>query len=124
MVLLFMPRGGKRAGAGRPKGSLGAMTERVLELFDELKFDPLRELVALYQNSETDKRTKVRIAIELAQVVAPKLKAIDVQTANNPGIIVNVVQYAPQPRIVKVDAQSPKCLLRPQVLALDESTED
>ena len=119
-----MPRGGKRAGAGRPKGSLGTMTERVLELFDELSFDPLRELVTIYQSSETDKRTKVRIAIELAQFVAPKLKAIDVQTANNPGIVINVVQYTPQPRIVKVDAQSPKFMLRPQAHALDESADD
>jgi len=119
-----MPRGGKRPGAGRPKGSLGAMTERVLELFAELSFDPLRELVAMYHNPETDRRTKVRIAIELAQFVAPKLKAIDVQTANNPGIVVNIVQYTPQPRIIKVDAQSPKFLLRPQALALDESSED
>jgi len=38
-----------------------------------------------------DRRTKVRIAIELAQFVAPKLKAIDVQTANNPGIVVNLL---------------------------------
>jgi hypothetical protein len=119
-----VPRGGKRIGAGRPKGSLGAMTERVVELFDELSFDPLRELVTIYQNSETDQRTKVRIAIELAQFVAPKLKAIDVQTANDPGIIVNVVHYERQTRVIKLDAQSPTCLLRPQVPALDESSDD
>jgi len=35
-----------------------------------------------------------------------------------------IVQYTPQPRIVKVDAQSPKFMLRPQALALDESSED
>jgi hypothetical protein len=120
MALFFMPSGGKRAGAGRPKGSLGAMTERVLELFEELSFDPLRELVALYQNSETDRRTKVRIAIELAQFVAPKLKAIDVQTAVSQGIIVNVIHSQPQTQIIKIDEQSPKCFIRQKALTLEK----
>lgn len=115
-----MPSGGKRTGAGRPKGSLGAMTERVLELFDELSFDPLRELVTIYQNSETDRRTKVRIAIELAQFVAPKLKAIDVQTAVSQGITVNVVHCPPQSHIIRIDEQSPKCFNRQKAILLEE----
>jgi hypothetical protein len=119
-----MPRGGKRDGAGRPKGSLGAMTERVLELFDELSFDPLRELVGIYNAPETDRRTKVRIAIELAQFVAPKLKAIDVQESGGQGITVNVMQYLPQTHVIRIDGQSPKCFVRAKAVALVESSED
>ena len=119
-----MPRGGKRTGAGRPKGSLGAMTERVIDLLEELDFDPLLELVNLYRDPETDRRTKVRIASELAQFVAPKLKAIDVQAASSPGITINLIKYQPQPRLVKIDELSPKCFLRAKALALDDASED
>lgn len=84
------------------------MTERVLNLLDELDFDPLYELVALYRDPETDKRTKVRIASELAQFVAPKLKAIDVQEATSAGITINLVQYGHEKRAIEIDDQSPE----------------
>jgi hypothetical protein len=109
-----MPRGGKRPGAGRPRGSLGAMTERVLDLLEELDFDPLEELVTLYRDPATDRRTKVRIACELAQFVAPKLKAVDVQNAGNPGILINVIQFQAgrEKMIVQVDAETPPAFYR------------
>lgn len=106
-----MPRGGKRAGAGRPKGSLGAMTEKVLDLLEELDFDPLRELVTIYRDPDTEKRTKVRIAIELAQFVAPKLKAVDVQQACQQGMIINILQVEQPVYEIQIDEKTPKAFL-------------
>jgi len=113
-----MPRGGKRVGAGRPKGSLGAMTERVLDLLEELEFDPLRELVTLYRDPKTDRRTKVRIASELAQFVAPKLKAIDVQGASSPGITINLIQRQRPDLVIEADDESPASFHLPKALSL------
>jgi len=115
-----MPSGGKRAGAGRPKGSLGAMTERVIDLLEELDFDPLLELVTLYRDPQTDRRTKVRIASELAQFVAPKLKAIDVQASNHPSIAVHIVQYTQPSLVIKIDEESPKSFILPKQHSLVE----
>ena len=100
------------------------MTERVLDLLDELDFDPLLELVTLYRDPKTDRRTKVRIASELAQFVAPKLKAIDVQEAGSPGMTINVIQFQPERRVIKIDEQTPACFNRQKALVLDEASED
>lgn len=115
-----MSRGGKRTGAGRPKGSLGVMTERVLDLLEELDFDPVLELVTLYRDPETDKRTKVRIASELAQFVAPKLKAIDVQAVSSQAITVNLLQLERPSYLIQIDAETPKAFLDLRNAALPE----
>jgi hypothetical protein len=74
-----MPRGGQRPGAGRKRGSTSISTTLVREFLATKNFDPISKLVELYEHEETDHATKVKIATELAQYVAPKLKAVDVQ---------------------------------------------
>jgi len=74
-----MPHGGQRPGAGRKPGSTSISTTLVREFLATKNFDPFEKLVELYNHEETDHATKVKIASELAQYVAPKLKAVDVQ---------------------------------------------
>jgi hypothetical protein len=74
-----MPRGGQRPGAGRKPGSASISTTLVRDFLATKNFDPIAKLVELYNDEGSDHTTKVKIAIELAQYVAPKLKSLDVQ---------------------------------------------
>jgi len=46
-------RGGKRPGAGRPKGSKNNFSKHSVERLEELGFDPMEKMVELYKETTT-----------------------------------------------------------------------
>jgi hypothetical protein len=79
--------GGKRPGAGRPKGSKGKRTERVEELLERIGCDPIEGMALIASNDaealgladgETIPITlRAKMYSELAPYVAPKRRATE-----------------------------------------------
>jgi hypothetical protein len=107
-----MPRGGHRPGAGRKLGSTSISTTLVREFLAELNFNPVKELVELYRDEKTDHPTKVKIATELAQYVAPKLKALDIKSEIKQQSITVVLGVGARPEHKTLDIERPATLGR------------
>jgi hypothetical protein len=105
-----MPHGGQRPGAGRKPGSTSISTTLVREFLATKNFDPIAKLVELYDHEETDHATKVKIATELAQYVAPKLKAVDVQGRLTQERITVVLGVGARPEHSVLDVDRPPLL--------------
>ena len=76
-----MARGGKREGAGRPKGAKNLRTLDAMERFEALDCDPLEGMVriAVQAEKEGDKALAGNMYKELSQYVYPKKKAVEVK---------------------------------------------
>ena len=86
--------GGFRQGAGRPKGSLGEKTKAVQAKLDELGCDPIEALANISMDNSNTPELRFQANKELAQYVAPKRKAIEMDASVDGGLKVNVVQFA------------------------------
>tara|TARA_R100000008_G_scaffold5916_1_gene3412 strand:+ start:149 stop:439 length:291 start_codon:yes stop_codon:yes gene_type:complete len=86
--------GGFRQGAGRPKGSLGEKTKAVQAKLDELGCDPIEALANISMDNSNTPELRFQANKELAQYVAPKRKAIEMDANLDGGLKVNVVQFA------------------------------
>ena len=107
-----MPHGGQRPGAGRKRGSTSISTTLVREFLATKGFDPIAKLVELYEHEETDFATKVKIATELAQYYAPKLRAVDVQGSVAQERITVVLGVRPRPEHEAIEIGSRELLGR------------
>lgn len=74
-----MPRGGKREGAGRPKGRLASNTIELAEKLKALNCDPFEGMVRLAQDEGNDPQLRGRMYAELAQYVFPKRKSVELE---------------------------------------------
>ena len=86
--------GGFRQGAGRPKGSLGEKSKAVQAKLDELGCDPIEALANISMDNSNTPELRFQANKELAQYVAPKRKAIEMDANLDGGLKVNVVQFA------------------------------
>ena len=86
--------GGFRQGAGRPKGSLGEKTKAVQAKLDELGCDPIEALANISMDTSNTPELRFQANKELAQYVAPKRKAIEMDANLDGGLKVNLVQFA------------------------------
>ena len=86
--------GGFRQGAGRPKGSLGEKTKAVQAKLDELGCDPIEALANISMDNSNTPELRFQANKELAQYVAPKRKAIEMDANLDGGLKVNLVQFA------------------------------
>ena len=86
--------GGFRQGAGRPKGSLGEKTKAVQAKLEELGCDPIEALANISMDNSNTPELRFQANKELAQYVAPKRKAIEMDASVDGGLKVNVVQFA------------------------------
>ena len=86
--------GGFRAGAGRPKGSLGTKTKAVQEKLEALDCDPIEALANISMDNSNTPELRFQANKELAQYVAPKRKAVELDAAVDGGINVNLVSFA------------------------------
>lgn len=88
-----MAIGGKRKGAGRPKGSVNKRKEKIDRMLQEMGCDPIEGMahIAMEARADADKFTdfkdrKEALALagtmykELAQYVAPKLRAVELSS--------------------------------------------
>ena len=64
--------------AGRPKGSISRKSKTAAEICSELKFDPIKELIKLRNNSETSPELKEKICSTLLPYLYPRLTAVTV----------------------------------------------
>ena len=71
--------GGKRPGAGRPKGKLGRNTEDLARKLEALGCDPFEGMVELAMDTNLDPALRGRMYAELAMYVVPKRKSIEMQ---------------------------------------------
>ena len=86
--------GGFRSGAGRPKGSLGEKTKAVQAKLDQLGCDPIEALANISMDNSNTPELRFQANKELAQYVAPKRKAIEMDANLDGGLKVNLVQFA------------------------------
>ena len=86
--------GGFRQGAGRPKGSLGEKTKAVQAKLEELGCDPIEALANISMDNSNTPELRFQANKELAQYVAPKRKAIEMDANLEGGLKVNLVQFA------------------------------
>jgi hypothetical protein len=108
-----MPKGGKRRGAGRPKGSpnkrvtpLGEGYAEVAKMIEPGKVTPLAHLMAVLNDpNETDKYRKDHAAVAAAPYLHPKI-AINAPDLLNGGGILATVPVIAIPRGAQYDVPS------------------
>ena len=86
--------GGFRQGAGRPLGDLGEKTKAVQAKLDQLGCDPIEALANISMDNSNTPELRFQANKELAQYVAPKRKAVELDAAVDGGINVNLVSFA------------------------------
>ncbi|HXJ61970.1 MAG TPA: hypothetical protein VNU68_35480 [Verrucomicrobiae bacterium] len=75
-----MPVGGKRQGAGRPKGAPNKRTLEVAERLAKLGCDPIVGMARIAMGKNNPMELRGRMFAELAQYIAPKRRAIEHST--------------------------------------------
>ena len=85
--------GGFRQGAGRPKGSLGEKTKAVQAKLEELGCDPIEALANISMDNSNTPELRFQANKELAQYVAPKRKAVELEGMIDGGLNVSVVKF-------------------------------
>ncbi len=72
--------GGKRKGAGRPKGARTKLTQTAIEAIEQAGINPFKELTKVYKKSYAagDYVNAGRILSELAKYCQPQLRAVEV----------------------------------------------
>lgn len=75
--------------AGRKSNAQRAM-ELANTLRNELKYDPLAELVRIAKRTKTKDEVKKQIAVELMQYIYPKQKAVELDQNNGQPVVFNI----------------------------------
>ncbi len=86
--------GGFREGAGRPKGSLNEKSKAVQEKLEALGCDPIEALANISMDVNNTPELRFQANKELAQYVAPKRKAVELDGTLDGGFNVNVLSFA------------------------------
>ena len=85
--------GGFRVGSGSPKGSLGEKTLAVQEKLQQLNCDPIEALANISMDTNNTPELRFQANKELAQYVAPKRKAVELEGMIDGGLNVSVVKF-------------------------------
>ena len=78
-----MPKGGKRAGAGRPRGSLNKRHKVVVD--DPSALMPMEWMLAVLRDPEAEQSRRDQMAVQAAPYLHAKLNAIAVSSPNGNG---------------------------------------
>jgi len=89
-----MAQGGARPGAGRPKGSPNKRTAEIQERLAELDCDPIEGMAMIAADPTNSNELKFSCYKELAQYIAPKRKAVDMNATLDGGFSVEIVQFS------------------------------
>lgn len=90
-----------------PKMTPSEMRMRIIELCNGKKYDPIASLIDMVQNDALEPDTKVAIHRELAQYVAPKIKAIEVTGDVDLNINITVKKFDDSGRVMPGVAAKP-----------------
>jgi len=85
--------GGFREGSGRPKGSLGEKSLAVQAKLEQLGCDPIEALANISMDTNNTPELRFQANKELAQYVAPKRKAVELEGTLDGGLNVSVVKF-------------------------------
>ena len=72
-----MAHGGKREGAGRPKGSKGKTYQRIVEKLSELNCDPLTGMAQMLESETLSDELRFKILEHLSNKIYPKVQPTD-----------------------------------------------
>ena len=72
-----MARGGRREGAGRPKGAASKRTRDIANAVADTGMTPLEYLISVFQNEETDEAKRIDAAKAAAPYCHPRLQPVD-----------------------------------------------
>jgi hypothetical protein len=72
-----MAQGGKRVGAGRPKGQRNKKTERQVASVEKGGITPLDYLLSVMRNENNEQAERIDAANKAAPYVHPKLSSVD-----------------------------------------------
>tara|TARA_R100000234_G_scaffold119919_1_gene104335 strand:+ start:437 stop:745 length:309 start_codon:yes stop_codon:yes gene_type:complete len=86
--------GGYRKGAGRPKGSLGDKSLAVQALLEKVGCNPIEALANIAMDNSNTPELRFQANKELAQYVAPKRRAVELDAEVDGGISVNVLSFS------------------------------
>lgn len=88
-----MAQGGKRPGAGRPKGSRNKRTVEVIEAVKSTGMTPLEYLTSVYQDVSRDEAKRIDAAKAAAPYVHAKLNSVELSgNPDNPIEMVNRIE--------------------------------
>ena len=102
-----MPKGGKRAGAGRPPGSLNKRHKVVVA--DPSALMPVEWMLAVLRDPECEPQRRDQMAIQAAPYLHPRLAMAGVTSTNiatDHGGDVNIVQIFAVPHGASLDVKS------------------
>lgn len=89
-----MAHGGKRSGSGRPAGSKNKRTQEIQDRLEDLGVDPIEGMAMISQDPNSSPELKLQCFKELAQYVAPKRKAVDVNQVSTGEMTIEVVKFS------------------------------
>lgn len=89
-----MSKGGARPGSGRPPGKANKRSEEIQERLDKLNCDPIEGMAMIAMDPNTDDALKMQCYKELAQYIAPKRKAIDMEASLDGNVTIEVVRFS------------------------------
>src|SRR6476469_7041422 len=95
-----MPSGGKRAGAGRPHGSLNKRHKVVVA--NPTALMPVEWMLAVLRDPEAEQSRRDQMAIQSAPYLHARLTATSVTSTNSHGGDINIVQIYAVPRGARV----------------------
>jgi|TARA_R110001592_G_scaffold13613_1_gene62257 hypothetical protein len=88
-----MAHGGKRPGTGRPAGSKNKRSQEIQDRLDDLGVDPIEGMAMIAADPNSTPELKLQCYKELAQYVAPKRKAVDMNTVHSGEMTIEVVNF-------------------------------
>ena len=88
-----MTHGGKRTGAGRPVGAIGTRSKEIASKLKELDCDPIEALAMIAKDQTNTPELRFQANKELAQYVAPKRKAVEMDAALDGGLNINIQKF-------------------------------
>ncbi len=86
--------GGKREGAGRPAGAKNKRSAEIEEKLAALNCDPIEGMATIAADPTASLELKLQAFKELAQYVAPKRKAVEMEIEGNGSFNINVVRFS------------------------------
>jgi hypothetical protein len=85
--------GGKRPGAGRPKGSRNKATEEARKKAAEIGVTPLEYMLGVMADTTADAKRRDAMAQAAAPYVHPKLASVQHTGADGGGLKVEIVRF-------------------------------
>jgi len=71
-----MAHGGKREGAGRPKGSKGKTYQKIVKRLEELNCDPLMGMAEMLEDPNLQPELRFKILEHLSNKIYPKIQPV------------------------------------------------